>query len=88
MLFEDKKQASRGIIKGELTTNFIIGDKERFRYNALMFAADRFSNNQFRGTWTSYPSRISKKCNWAIIEFQTAETWTLEQENLVFQKNM
>ena len=29
-----------------------------------MFVADGFQNNQFQGTWTSYKTAISKKCNW------------------------
>jgi hypothetical protein len=64
VLYEDRKQSSTGLIKGKLTTDFIIDDKGRFRYDALMFVADGFSNNQFRGTWTSYRTHVSKKCNW------------------------
>lgn len=63
-LYEDRKQPSTGLIKGSLTTNFIIDDKGKFRYDALMFVADDFSNNQFTGTWTSYKTNASKKCNW------------------------
>lgn len=29
-----------------------------------MFIADGFQNNQFEGTWTSYKSGETKKCNW------------------------
>jgi len=64
ILYEDRKQSSTGFIKGKMTTNFIIDDKGRFRYDALMFVADGFSNNQFIGSWTSYKTNISKKCNW------------------------
>lgn len=64
VLYEDRKQSSTGLIKGMLTTNFIIDDKAKFRYDALMFVADGFSNNQFRGTWISYKTNASKKCNW------------------------
>jgi hypothetical protein len=64
ILYEDRKQSSTGFIKGKLTTDFIIDDKGRVRYDALMFVADGFSNNQFRGTWTSYKTNASKKCNW------------------------
>lgn len=63
-LFEDKKQASTGFFKGKLTSNFIIDNKKQFRYDALMFVADGFSNNQFIGNWTSYKTNTSKKCNW------------------------
>ncbi|PTT02187.1 hypothetical protein DBR11_05660 [Pedobacter sp. HMWF019] len=63
-LFEDKKQSSTGLLKGKLTSNFIIDHKNRFRYDALMYVADGFSNNQFVGHWTSYKTNTSKKCNW------------------------
>lgn len=64
ILFEDKKQSSTGLFKGKLTSDFVIDDKKQFRYDALMFVADGFSNNQFVGNWTSYKTNISKKCNW------------------------
>jgi hypothetical protein len=64
ILYEDKKQSSTGFIKGTLTSHFIIDNKGKFRYDALSFVADGFSNNKFIGTWTSYKTKISKKCNW------------------------
>jgi hypothetical protein len=64
ILYEDKKQSSTGFIKGKMTCNFIIDDKGKFRYDALMFVADGFANNQFIGSWTSYKTNVSKKCNW------------------------
>jgi len=63
-LFEDKKQSSTGYIKGQLKSEFVIDNKGQFRYDALMFVADGFSNNQFAGSWTSYKTNLSKKCNW------------------------
>ncbi len=64
ILYEDKKQSSTGFIKGVLKSHFIIDDKGQFRYDALSFVADSFSNNQFIGSWTNYKTNISKKCNW------------------------
>ena len=64
ILYEDKKQTSTGFFNGNLTSNFIIDNKGQFRYDALMFVADGFSNNQFVGSWTSYKANIPKKCNW------------------------
>lgn len=63
-LYGDKKQTSTGFIKGKLTSSFIIDNKGKFRYDALMFSADGFSNNEFVGSWTSYKTNIAKKCNW------------------------
>jgi hypothetical protein len=64
VLYEDKKQKSTGIFKGQLTSNFMIDGKGNFSYDMLMFAGDGFSNNQFEGTWKSYKTGKSKKCNW------------------------
>jgi len=64
LFFEDKKQNSTGFLKGRLTSNFILDNKGELRYDAIMFVADGFANNQFVGTWTSYKTNISKKCHW------------------------
>ena len=64
VLYEDKKQSSTGFIKGKLKSEFLIDSKGQFRYDALMFDGDGFSNNQFVGSWTSYKTNASKKCHW------------------------
>jgi hypothetical protein len=64
VLYEDNKQNSTGFFFGKLTSNFIIDNKGVFRYDALMFVGDGFCNNQFVGTWTSYKTNSTKKCNW------------------------
>jgi hypothetical protein len=64
ILYEDKKQSSTGFIKGTLKSEFLIDNKGQFRYDALSFVADGFSNNQFVGSWTSYKTNSTKKCNW------------------------
>ena len=61
--YEDKKLTSTGFIKGEITIGYVIDSKKNFRYNALYFYSDGYSNNEFKGTWTSYKTNISKKCN-------------------------
>lgn len=63
-LYEDKNQPSSGFIKGQLKSEFLIDNKGQFRYDALMFAADGFSNNLFVGNWTSYTTNLRKRCNW------------------------
>ena len=62
--YEDPDQKGSGILKGKFQTNFYINEKGEIKYDALMFVADGFSNNQFEGTWTSYKTGNSKKCNW------------------------
>lgn len=62
--FEDSKQKETGFLKGTFRTDFYIDKKGIIKYNALIFVADGFDNNQFEGTWTSYKTGKSKKCNW------------------------
>lgn len=64
LFFEDKRQRSPGFIEGILTTHFLIDAQDLLRYDAAMFDADGFSNNQFLGKWTSYKTGLSKKCHW------------------------
>ncbi|HEX7755871.1 MAG TPA: hypothetical protein VF421_11035 [Niabella sp.] len=62
--YEDAKQSSTGFFSGKMHIGFVIDSNNRFRYDALLFYADYFSNNEFTGTWTSYKTSKSKKCNW------------------------
>jgi hypothetical protein len=62
--FEDSNQKGSGILKGEFRTEFYADKNGQIKYNSLMIGADGFENNQFEGTWTSYKSKGSKKCNW------------------------
>lgn len=62
--YEDKKLTSTGFINGVMTIHYLIDSKKNFRYDALNFYSDGFSNNTFTGTWTSYKTNVSKKCNW------------------------
>lgn len=62
--FEDSNQKGAGILKGKFSTDFYIDEKGILNYDALMFGADGFENNQFEGTWTSYTGNTVKKCNW------------------------
>lgn len=75
-LYEDSKQNSTGFFSGKLTTHFIIDNKGVFKYDALMFVADGFSNNQFVGTWTSYKTKSTKKCNWG--DYRIPESGNLD----------
>jgi hypothetical protein len=75
-LYEDSKQSSTGFFSGKLTTHFVIDDKGAFRYDALSFSSDVFSNNQFIGTWTSYKTKLAKKCNWG--DYRIPESGNLD----------
>ncbi|MDI3321430.1 hypothetical protein [Pinibacter soli] len=63
-LFEDIKMTSTGFIKGTMTVGFVIDSEKNFKYDALLFYTDGFSNNEFKGTWRSYKTNTVKKCNW------------------------
>ena len=61
---EDKTQAGSGVIKGKILTDVYFDSKDRIHYSALMLIADGFSNNQVEGSWTSYKTGKTKRCNW------------------------
>ena len=63
-LYEDAKQKGTGKLSGTFSTDFYLDEQGRMKYNALLFMADGFSNNQFEGKWISYKSNEAKKCNW------------------------
>jgi len=75
-LYEDSKQNSTGFFSGKLTIDFVIDKKGVLKYDALMFEADGFFNNQFIGTWTSYKTKSTKKCNWG--EYRIPESGDLD----------
>ena len=62
--FEDSTQQSSGIITGKLKTQFYLDSNENIFYDNLNDISDGFTNNQFIGTWKSYKTNITKKCNW------------------------
>jgi hypothetical protein len=64
LFFEDSSQTGSGTLKGNFQTNFYINEKNEIKYDALLFVADGFRNNQFEGDWTSYETGLHKKCNW------------------------
>jgi hypothetical protein len=61
---ENPDQKGSGVLKGRFQTHFYIDQHGKLKYDALNFEADGFSNNQFEGSWTSYKTKVSKKCNW------------------------
>ena len=62
--YENSNQNGSGIFEGMFQTDFYIDKQGEIKYDALMFSADIFYNNMFKGTWTSYKTGKSKKCNW------------------------
>jgi hypothetical protein len=76
-LYEDRKEKSTGFFFGKLRTDFLIDDKGKFRYDAIMFGADGFCNNQFVGSWTSYNTKSTKKCNWGDYRIPESENFDI-----------
>lgn len=62
--YEDPNLKGSGILKGVFKTNFYIDTDSKIKYNALHIYSDGYNNNPFEGTWTSYTSGKSVKCNW------------------------
>lgn len=71
--FEDSTKKTSGYIQGKLKSDFYIDRKGRIYYDALMFAADGYYNNQCEATWTSYKTHKSKKCNWGDIRMPNSK---------------
>lgn len=69
-------KAKTGEIIGNLETNFLIDKMSIIRYDALMFAADGFCNNQFIGTFKNIKTKNIEKCNWG--EFRIPDCGDLD----------
>jgi hypothetical protein len=63
-IFEDNKLPSTGQINGKLKVEFLADNRGQIKYDTSNFEADGFANNQFVGNWSSYKTKIIKKCNW------------------------
>lgn len=61
---EDQKQKGTGKFVGAFRSFWLLNKENEMEYDAAMFIADGFSNNEFEGKWISHSSGITKKCNW------------------------
>ena len=62
--YEDSTQPGSGSIKGKLISEFCINRKNELQYDAILLAADGYSNNQATTVWKSYKTGVAKICNW------------------------
>lgn len=62
--YEDPKQKGTGLFRGKFRSDYYIDKNGKIKYNALIFGANGFENNQFEGIWKGYNSTESIKCNW------------------------
>jgi hypothetical protein len=63
-LEENRQQQGSGYFKGSFWGRWFISNDGKITYNTLDLVTDGFSNNHFTGSWTSYATGKSKKCNW------------------------
>ena len=63
-LKEPANQSNAGIFKGILRTNWYLDRKGKMHYDDIGSYSDNFSNNQCVGTWQSYKTKRTKRCNW------------------------
>ena len=64
LFYEDSDYSGTGYFEGNFGSFFYFNKDGDIVYDALMWGIDGYENNQFEGTWTSYHSDNSKKCNW------------------------
>lgn len=82
--YEDKKMTSTGSFKGTMTIGYVKKNNQLI-YDAVAFYTDGFSNNEFKGKWTSYKTGLSKKCNWG--DYRIPESGDLDIGSGEFSPN-
>ncbi|MDJ0366911.1 hypothetical protein QMK33_17305 [Hymenobacter sp. H14-R3] len=63
-LREDASQPKSGVFRGVLETNWYLDKQGKLAYDDIRMMSDGFCNNQFVGTWTSYTTKKTLRCNW------------------------
>jgi hypothetical protein len=63
-LREKPGQPKAGIFQGVARTNWYVDKNDQLHYDELYGAGDGYCNNQFVGTWTSYATQKTLRCNW------------------------
>ncbi|RSK24721.1 hypothetical protein [Hymenobacter metallilatus] len=63
-LWEPESQATNGVFRGIVYTQWYQDKAGKLWYNDLENFSDGYANNQFVGTWQSYKTGRTKRCNW------------------------
>lgn len=63
-LREPVGQPNNGVFRGIVYAQWYQDKAGKLRYNDLENFADGYANNQFVGTWQSYKTGLTKRCNW------------------------
>ena len=61
---EDPNQNHSGSFNGMVTMYWFVDKLGLIHYDDIEHFSDRYSNNQYVGSWTSYSTSKSKVCNW------------------------
>lgn len=71
-LTEDPTLPKTGVFRGVLATYWYTDGKRRLHYDDIEGYSDGFTNNQFVGTWTSYSTKKTLRCNWGDFRIPNA----------------
>lgn len=63
-LRENSNQPKSGIFRGVAKTSWYVSKRGQLRYDDIREIGDGYRNNQFVGTWTSYTTHCTLRCNW------------------------
>jgi hypothetical protein len=66
-LRENPSQPKRGVFRGVARTNWYMDKWNHLHYDLVYGEGDGLCNNQFVGTWTSYATRKTLRCNWGDL---------------------
>lgn len=63
-LLESQDQPATGVFRGVVQINWYVDKQDRLHYDYVYGEGDGFCNKQFVGTWTSYDTKKTLRCNW------------------------
>lgn len=81
--YGDPNQKGAGVFKGEFVSRFFLPKENELEYDVLMWNADGYENNQFKGIWESYITNSSKVCNWGDYRIPNCGDLDVGTENFI-----
>jgi hypothetical protein len=76
-LREDVTQRKSGIFTGIAKMNWYLDKQGRLRYDDIYGQRDGYCNNQFVGTWTSYVTKKTLRCNWGDLRIPNSGSFDI-----------
>ncbi|AMJ67301.1 hypothetical protein [Hymenobacter sp. PAMC 26628] len=71
-LTESPAQDHTGIFRGVAVMRWYLDHRHRLHYDDINKMSDSFCNNQFAGSWTSYATKKTQRCNWGDYRIPNA----------------